>query len=104
MTLIYINIIDEMKRCNLLNISTILIFAFCLTEAFSQLPDDFPAISVTKSGETAPGYLFLTVSADVEGTGYYILMIDDEGNPFKYKKLDHDYSYDFKVQPNGLLS
>ncbi|MGC9344218.1 MAG: arylsulfotransferase family protein, partial [Bacteroidales bacterium] len=69
-----------------------------------QLPDDFPSITTIKSGETAPGYIFLTVSADVEGVGYYVFMMDDDGNPVLHKKLEDDYSYDFKVQPNGLLS
>jgi hypothetical protein len=32
------------------------------------------------------------------------MMIDDEGVPFSYQKLENDYAYDFKVQPNGLLS
>lgn len=70
----------------------------------AQLPDDFPALTVNKTGETAPGYIFLNVSAEAEGVGYYVFMIDDDGTPFKYRKLEHDYSYDFKVQPNGLLS
>ena len=83
---------------------TALFFFVKILNAFSQVPDDFPEISVSKTGETAPGYVFLTVSADVEGTGYYLFMIDDTGTPFKYKKLEHDFAYDFKVQPNGLLS
>ena len=91
-----------------LNRSFRLLFALLVltltTNLSGQLPDDFPSITVNKTGETAPGYLFLSVSADVEGTGYYIMMLDDNGLPFKYKKLIDDYSYDFKVQPNGLLS
>ena len=70
-----------------------------------ELPDDFPTFTTNKTGETGEGYLFLSVSTDVEGIGYYVMMIDDDGVPFAYKKLDHDdYSYDFKVQPNGLVS
>ena len=68
------------------------------------IPDDFPTVHTYKTGETGQGYIFLSVSTDVEGTGYYVFMIDDEGQPLNYKKLDHDYAYDFKVQPNGLLS
>jgi hypothetical protein len=69
------------------------------------LPDDFPTFTTNKTGETGDGYLFLSVSTDVEGIGFYAMMIDDEGQTFKYKKLDRDdYSYDFKVQPNGLVS
>ena len=69
-----------------------------------ELPEDFPALHTIKTGETGEGYIFLTVSSDIEGVGYYVFMIDDDGQPFKYKKLDHDFSYDFKVQPNGLIS
>lgn len=80
----------------------LLLLASCLIKG--QLPDDFPSITIEKNGETAPGYLFLTVSADVEGVGYYVFMMDDDGNPVIYKKLEDDYSYDFKLQPSGLLS
>ncbi len=93
-----------MKKKNLcFFITTFALFLISKT-SFSQLPDDFPSISVSKTGETAMGYIFLTVSSDVEGVGYYVFMMDDEGNPVQYKKLDNDYAYDFKMQPNGLLS
>jgi hypothetical protein len=75
---------------------------------FSQeLPEDFPAFHTIKTGETGEGYIFLTVSADkdlMEGVGYYAFMIDNDGKPFKYRQLEDDYSYDFKVQPSGLTS
>jgi hypothetical protein len=84
----------------------IIINLLSLSQLVSQpLPDDFPGITTYKSGETAPGYIFLNVSTEVEGIGYYVMMIDDDGLPFKYKKLTAgDYSYDFKPQPCGLLS
>jgi hypothetical protein len=86
------------------SISFLLIFLFFQAFIQAQLPSDFPGLSVNNYGETDSGYIFITVSADVEGIGYYIMMLDDTGNPINYKKLDKDYSYDFKVQPNGLLS
>ena len=74
-------------------------------ESLSQdLPQDFPTVKTIKTGETGEGYIFLTVSSDVEGIGYYVFMIDDDGEVINYRKLDHDYSYDFKVQPSGLTS
>jgi len=83
----------------------LIVLSFSPVALISQeLPEDFPALHTIKTGETGDGYIFLTVSSDIEGVGYYIFMIDDDGQPFKYKKLDHDFSYDFKVQPNGLLS
>jgi hypothetical protein len=70
----------------------------------AQLPDDFPNITSHVYGKTAPGYIFLTVSRDIEGIGFYIMILENDGTPVYYKKLPHDYSYDFKVQTNGLLS
>lgn len=93
-----------MKKNNLCIFITFIALFLLSGKAISQIPDDFPSITVSKTGETAPGYIFLTVSSDVEDVGYYVFMIDDEGNPFKYKKLEDDYAYDFKMQPNGLLS
>ena len=70
----------------------------------NNLKAQLPGISTYIYGETAPGYIFLNVSADVEGVGYYIMMIDNDGIPFKYKELTEDYSFDFKPQPSGLVS
>ncbi len=92
-----------MKR-NIFCVFTICMVCMAAQMKSQPLPDDFPDITTYKSGITAPGYIFLNVSAEVEGTGYYIMMIDDDGVPFKYKKLTSDYSYDFKPQPSGLLS
>ena len=91
----------------LLQVIVVCLFGcFAGTESHGQeLPDDFPTFTTIKTGETGEGHIFLSVSTDVEGIGYYVIMIDDDGQPFQYKKLGHDdYSYDFKVQPNGLVS
>lgn len=92
-----------MRKLTIITSTIALFFGFTIS-LYSQLPADFPGITTVKTGETASGYTFLTVSADVEEIGYYIMMIDDDGVPFKHKKLEGDYSYDFKVQPSGLLS
>lgn len=89
---------------NKINIFLATIVLFISNGLYGQLPDDFPAITTNKTGDTGFGYLLLTVSADVEGVGYYVMIIDDDGVPFKYKKLKNDFAYDFKIQPNGLLS
>jgi hypothetical protein len=89
------------------NTLLILLIAFSISveKTFTQQePADFPKLFTIKKGETGEGYIFLTVSTKVEGVGFYAFMIDDEGNPVKYRKLEDDYSYDFKVQPNGLMS
>ena len=84
---------------------TLIGFVFvCYSVGYSQLPDDFPGLTVHQYGETAEGNVFLTVSTDISGVGYYVFMIDNEGNVQGYKELEEDYSYDFKMQPNGLLT
>ena len=49
------------------------------------------------------GYVFLSVSTDVAGVGYYVMIIDNDGTVYWHKELPDDYSYDFKVLPNGHL-
>ncbi len=71
---------------------------------YAQLPDSFPEISIESYGETAEGSIFLTVSTDVEGIGYYVFMLDNNGEVQAHKELEEDYSYDFKMQSNGLLT
>ncbi|MBT8381638.1 MAG: aryl-sulfate sulfotransferase, partial [Ignavibacteria bacterium] len=68
------------------------------------LPANFPSIRTEVLGETAPGYVFLTVSRDIPNVGYYIMMLNNDGTPFYYKELPNDYAYDFKMQPNGKYS
>ncbi|MEE8307831.1 MAG: aryl-sulfate sulfotransferase, partial [Gammaproteobacteria bacterium] len=51
----------------------------------------------------ADGYIFLSVSTDVAGVGYYVMILDNDGTVFWSKELPDDYSYDFKVLPNGHL-
>ncbi|MBN2416073.1 aryl-sulfate sulfotransferase [bacterium] len=70
------------------------------------VPDDFPGITVDvcDSSQVDEGYIFLTVSAEVEGIGYYLMILDNQGTPWWYKKLTADYAYDFKVQPAGCMS
>jgi hypothetical protein len=70
------------------------------------LPPDFPPLNVdvydtTRVGE---GYIFMAVASEVEGIGYYLMMLNNDGSPFYYKKLTRDYAYDFKMQPNGFLT
>ena len=72
--------------------------------ATAQVPADFPPIRTEVLGETAPGYVFLTVSRLLDDVGFYIMMLENDGTPFFYRDLVADYAYDFKVQPNGNLS
>jgi len=70
------------------------------------LPPNFPGITthIYDANAIADGYVFLAVATEVEGVGYYLMMLENNGMPVWYKELPDDYAYDFKVQPNGLLT
>jgi hypothetical protein len=70
----------------------------------AELPDDFPFITTRLTGTTGEGFVFLAVATKVEGIGYYLIILDNNGTVVAHKKLNDDYAYDFKVQPNGQLS
>ena len=72
--------------------------------AQAQLPADFPPVRTEILGETAPGFIFLNVAQRHDDIGFYIMMLDNEGTPFFFRDLVTDYSYDFKMQPDGRLS
>ncbi len=69
-----------------------------------NLPANFPAITthIYDSDAIGEGYVYLAVASQVEGVGYYLMIVDNDGTPLWYKELQDDYSYDFKLQPNGL--
>ncbi len=69
-----------------------------------SIPSDFPKIEIKNIDNNAPGYVFITTSSVVNGVGYYLMMIKDDGTPYYYKKFDNHFPADFKMQPNGLLS
>ena len=71
-----------------------------------SLPANFPSITAQVFDSTAlgEGYIFLAVAADVEGVGYYLMILENDGTPLWYHELADDYAYDFKVQPNGRLT
>lgn len=91
-----------------MKLTKIIFLAFtvlCLSaNTFAQLPENFPGITVINSGGAAEGNTFLTVSTDVDSIGYYVFLVDNEGEITNYRELENDYAYDFKMQPNGLLS
>jgi hypothetical protein len=71
--------------------------------AADSLPADFPKFTVLTSSGAAPGNYFLTTSDDVAGVGHFFYMIDNAGTVQKYVRRP-GHVYDFKVQPNGLMS
>jgi hypothetical protein len=85
-------------------LSILLLFS---TEASIQgagLPANFPIIMthIYDSNAIGEGYIYLTVANQVEGVGFYLMIVDNDGTPVWYKELPDDYAYDFKLQPNGL--
>ena len=70
----------------------------------ANLPANFPAITthVYDGNAIGKGYVYLAVATDVEGVGFYLMILDNDGTPVWYKELPDDYAYDFKLQPNGL--
>jgi hypothetical protein len=69
-----------------------------------NLPANFPAITthVYDSNAIGEGYVYLAVATEVEGVGFYLMILENDGTPVWYKELMDDYSYDFKLQCNGL--
>jgi hypothetical protein len=79
---------------------------FFVSNSLSQpgLPSDFPLVDIKVYGEPDTGLLFLSTSVEAEGVGNYVFAVNNKGEVVKYKHLPNDYAYDFKVQPNGLMS
>ena len=55
-----------------------------------------PVLQIDSSDNPAPGYLFI-------GASPYLLIVDNETTPVFYKNVSGSI-YDFKLQPNGLLT
>lgn len=76
-----------------------------LSKAPSDLPSNFPQMTVTNAVNPSAGYTFLS-NFSIGGamnTGYYLMILDNSGTPVYYKELD-TAAYDFKKQPNGNLT
>lgn len=96
----------EMKKISLICVVLLSLAGLVCENAHAQLPDDFPGIEVTTyvPGSVGEGYIFLAVASITDGIGTYLMIIDNEGTPVWYEKLDTHEIYDFKVQPNGFLT
>jgi hypothetical protein len=74
---------------------------------YVTLPADFPTITVTvPASGTAPGLLFASnFGLRREATGYYLLILDNQGEPVYYQPLAaNSRGLDFKVLPDGTLA
>lgn len=71
----------------------------------TTLPATFPDLTVTVSGATAPGDIFLTNfgwTASVVSVPY-LMIVDNYGSPSFYRELNVSCT-DFNLQPNGHLT
>jgi len=67
------------------------------------LPLDFPNITASTFGVTAPGKLFLA-NMRFNGTyAPYLMILENSGQPVFYRALQ-DRAWDFKIQPNGMMT
>ncbi len=67
-----------------------------------SIPPDFPKIIIDSVRNPAPGYIYLAnFGSGVDRS--YLMILDNDGKPVKYKKVPLP-GFDFKMQPNGLLS
>jgi len=71
------------------------------TDRDVSLPSDFPSVEVYINNNPSPGYIFL--SNIPMPYPVYLQIIDNSGDPVYYKKMPQ-WSFDFKKQPNGLLT
>ncbi len=78
----------------------------CAQRADSALPADFPAVTacVYDANALGEGYIYLAAAGEVEGAGLYLMILDNGGAPVWYKESADYGAFDFKMQPNGLLT
>jgi hypothetical protein len=65
-----------------------------------SLPPGFPELTVVKSAEPYNGHFFFGNNG--MATSNFLVIMDNDAKVIKYKKVP--LSFDFKVQPNGLMS
>jgi hypothetical protein len=65
-----------------------------------SLPPGFPELTVEKSAEPYNGHFFFGNNG--MATSNFLIIMDNDAKVIKYKKVP--LSFDFKVQPNGIMS
>ena len=71
--------------------------------ATDSLPPDFPNIRATVYGKTAPGRLFVTDFRLGIPVSSYLMILENDGTPFFYRKV-RGPTLDFKKHPDGRLT
>ena len=72
-------------------------------DKISDLPEDFPQITINVSDNPAPGYIFLNPKDENVFAIGYLMILDNSGVPIYYLKTSTRKS-PFQVQHNGLLT
>lgn len=75
------------------------------TLSSDTLPSDFPTISVVYSDNPSPDPVFLAnivFNANVPNTPH-VMVVNNQGFPLAYAR-QNSQSFDFKTQPNGMLT
>jgi hypothetical protein len=77
-----------------------------LTQTYLTLPPDFPVYTVNQPAVEPQGYYFLApILYNAPGSlRNYLLIVDNTGQPVFYQALNNRGAFDFKKQPNGLLT
>lgn len=66
------------------------------------IPADFPPIIINKSTNPSDGFIYIAnFGMGIERS--YLMILDNQGNPVKYRKVRVP-GFDFKMQPNGLIT
>jgi len=66
------------------------------------VPADFPKVIINSKRNPAPGYIYIA-NFGMGAERSYLMILDNDGNPVKYKKVPLP-GFDFKMQPNGLIT
>ncbi|MCX7879998.1 MAG: aryl-sulfate sulfotransferase [Ignavibacteria bacterium] len=70
--------------------------------ASDTIPSDFPTIIIDSVRNPAPGYIYIA-NFGLGAERSYLMILDNNGKPIKYKKVPVP-GFDFKMQPNGLIT
>jgi hypothetical protein len=66
------------------------------------IPSDFPNVIINSVNNPAPGYIYIA-NFGMGAERSYLMILDNDGKPVKYKKVPVP-GFDFKMQPNGLIT
>lgn len=68
-----------------------------------SIPSDFPKFIPTISKGTAPGKIFIG-NWNWSGERHYMMILNNDGSPYFYRRLPGAHTRDFKIQPTGTLT